>query len=653
MKFGRTFKEHKLNFPSVWTDSSLDYDALKKYLKVELEPSSLNPSLPSQSAILIMSSGNATPMDADSAGSSFSRDASCSSLAGLLDSRLSTMQLRVPEFLRLLGVGVDKLNGMYVEQAEIMRLLYQTISAETADNMEAFRQLFKEIVKLERFILLNFTGICKILKKHDKITGIRLSEVVLSRISTLDFYRSTGLLELKQKLLDRISGGGSAAARTSSTEALMSPIVASVPPNGSHLSNHPSQWFPPAASLASQKIIVSMSGPHGTDIIGALIKNLAAFDIAIEDLMFSRLYHNVTCAALIRLSAPSSRLFRDLATSANQWEAELKFDVYDETDKLPRSLQDAPYFNRHKYTATAVNPTGLSAKFLNEWTQLLLSYKISVESMKRLNEGQLCVLDMRLSVPIEVDFDKFRADLFQLSSQMGTDIALQPDNIYRRNKRLVIMDMDSTLIQQEVIDELAKYAGVVDEVKSITHRAMNGEIDFKESLKCRVGLLSNSPVTILEQVRRNLVFTEGAHALCKALKKLGYKLAVISGGFLPLALYVKNELGLDYAFANQLKVSPDGQTLVGETVGPVVDAERKAELLEVIAQAEGISTEQVIAIGDGANDLFMLAAAGLGIAFNAKPKVQEKARTRINQKSLENVLYLLGHSDDEIKELKA
>jgi phosphoserine phosphatase SerB len=179
---------------------------------------------------------------------------------------------------------------------------------------------------------------------------------------------------------------------------------------------------------------------------------------------------------------------------------------------------------------------------------------------------------------------------------------------------------------------------------------MNGEIDFKESLRQRVGLLHGVSAGVLEQVRQKLVFTEGAKTLCAVLKRLGVKMAVISGGFIPLAKYVKHELGLDYAFANELEIGEDGN-LTGKTIGSIVDAERKAELLGVIAQTENISREHVMAVGDGANDLLMLAAAGLGIAFNAKPKVQLQAEARINQKSLHNVLYLLGYTDTEINQL--
>ena len=290
---------------------------------------------------------------------------------------------------------------------------------------------------------------------------------------------------------------------------------------------------------------------------------------------------------------------------------------------------------------------------LAEWTLLLLRHGISVEKMSRLTEHALKAIDFRLSVPTAIDMTRLKQEVLDLGKRFGTDVALQPHTVFRRHKRLVVFDMDSTLIRQEVIDEIASHAGVVDQVALITERAMNGELDFKASLRARVALLKGTPVSVLDKVRQTIQFNDGAHFLCRTLKRLGYKLAVISGGFIPLAKHVKDELGLDYAFANQLAVSEDGKTLTGETIGPIVDGERKAELLGVIAQAEGLSPNQVVAIGDGANDLWMMDAAGLGIAFNAKPRVQERALARINQPSLANVLYLLGYNDEEVRQLAA
>jgi phosphoserine phosphatase SerB len=372
------------------------------------------------------------------------------------------------------------------------------------------------------------------------------------------------------------------------------------------------------------------------------------------------LQHNVTFAALVTLTPQAfteGGFFTLMGELARRWDATLTCEIKDtypqETLEQAQSLEDAPYPNRHKFAATVLDRRGLQASFLSAWTALLLRARISIERMRRLNDpthGLICI-DYKLSVPNDVDHDALRAQLYALSHAHGTDVALQEEGVFRRHKRLVVFDMDSTLVKQEVIDEIAKKAGVVDQVAKITERAMNGEIDFTTSLRERVALLNGTPVDVLDQVKQLLTFTPGARVLCRALKRIGFKLAVISGGFMPLALHVKRELGLDYAFANQLKVSADGTCLTGETVGPVIDGARKAELLQVIAQAESVSLDQVIAIGDGANDLPMLAVAGLGVAFQAKPIVQERAKTRINQQNLRYVLYLLGYTDDEAKQL--
>jgi phosphoserine phosphatase len=256
-------------------------------------------------------------------------------------------------------------------------------------------------------------------------------------------------------------------------------------------------------------------------------------------------------------------------------------------------------------------------------------------------------------IPVSPACLKHVKALSDFESEWNAEAVLQPDNVYRRHKRLAVFDMDSTLIQQEVIDEIARKLGVESEVSAITERAMNGELDFTESLRARCALLSGVPSTVFEELRPVITLTPGARDLVRALKKLGYKTAVLSGGFTPMTSWQAEQLGLDYAFANHLVVSADGKTLTGEVTGEVVNAEKKREHLLQIAAKEGILQDQVLAVGDGANDLPMLSVAGLGVAFNAKPKVQLEAPARLNSSSLLNVLYLLGFTEQEQEELLA
>lgn len=237
-----------------------------------------------------------------------------------------------------------------------------------------------------------------------------------------------------------------------------------------------------------------------------------------------------------------------------------------------------------------------------------------------------------------------------IEGQTDYDIILQ-QNDKRKNRKLFIFDMDSTLIYQEVIELIASYAQIEDKVAEITTRAMNGELDFNASLKERVWLLKGIDATHLwEELKEKIVITKGAKNLCKALKNLGYTLGVCSGGFIPLAEYIKQELGLDYAFANQLNLD-ENNCLDGTTKGAIVNGERKAELLLEIAKKHQIEPSEAVAVGDGANDLLMMATAGFGIAWNAKPKVRKAAPSALNTDSLQDILYILGYTDDEIEKL--
>jgi phosphoserine phosphatase SerB len=245
--------------------------------------------------------------------------------------------------------------------------------------------------------------------------------------------------------------------------------------------------------------------------------------------------------------------------------------------------------------------------------------------------------------------DNIRAELRRLSQLYRVDLFLQAETESRHYKRLVVFDMDSTLIQQECLDEMAHFIGVVDEVKHITQRAMNGELDFEQSLRTRVRLLKGQGESLFKWMIRRITLTPGAEFLCAVLKRLGVRLAVISGGFRPFVSHIQQKLALDYAFANQFEIV-DG-ALTGEVVGPIVDAQRKADLLESIALEENILLSQVIAVGDGANDVLMLARAGLGIAFNAKPNVQQVVEHRLNQPSLSTILYLMGFTHSQLATL--
>jgi phosphoserine phosphatase len=295
----------------------------------------------------------------------------------------------------------------------------------------------------------------------------------------------------------------------------------------------------------------------------------------------------------------------------------------------------------------------VTAEQLQTVSSITAKYGLNIDRIDRLSgrmpldmpsgKGKGCI---EFSVRGEpADAQQMRAEFLHVAQELNVDIAFQQDSLFRRNRRLAVFDMDSTLIEAEVIDELAKAHGVGDRVSEITERAMRGELDFRASFKERLALLKGLDIKVLDEIGASLRLTEGAQTLFAELKRLGYKTAILSGGFTYFARQLQAKLGIDYIFANELEVV-DGKC-TGVAVEPIVDAQRKADLLRELASKEGLSLEQTIAVGDGANDLPMLAIAGLGVAFRAKPLVKQSAKQAISTLGLDGVLYLLGFRDRE------
>lgn len=298
----------------------------------------------------------------------------------------------------------------------------------------------------------------------------------------------------------------------------------------------------------------------------------------------------------------------------------------------------------------------LTAQQIAGATKILANQGLNIDAIRRLT-GRVPLDERKAKVRACIEFsvrgtprdiDELQSELMRLSTTLDMDFSFQKDTMYRRMRRLICFDMDSTLIKTEVIDELAKRAGVGEQVQEITARAMRGEIDFRESFKERVALLKGLDESVMKDIAEHLPITEGVERLMYVLKRYGYKIAILSGGFTYFGNYLKERFGIDYVYANNLEIV-DGK-LTGRYVGDIVDGKRKAELLQLLAQVENVDIAQTIAVGDGANDLPMLSAAGLGIAFHAKPKVKANAKQSINTIGLDGVLYFLGFKDSYLDE---
>jgi phosphoserine phosphatase len=399
-----------------------------------------------------------------------------------------------------------------------------------------------------------------------------------------------------------------------------------------------------ADSASLDRVLVTVTGPDRTGVTSTLTGILAEQGASLFDIEQVVVHGQLTLCLLVGI--PGNRdVLKELLFAAKQLGMDLDFKpvVVAEKTPAPEALADG------RYVITAIAPV-LGPQHLHAIASTLASEGANIEKIGRLSDETLASVEIQARLPPGRDADLLKKTLLRVATSAGFDVSLQRESLYRRSKRLVVMDMDSTLIRIEVIDELARAAGVGSEVSKITERAMQGEMDYDESLRQRVGLLKGLPVAVLDQIAADLPLTDGAETLVRVLKRLGYRIAIISGGFSRAAEALKRRLDLDYAYSNNLEVA-NGK-LTGRVVGPIVNAQRKAELLETIAQAEGVLLDQVIAVGDGANDALMLDRAGLGIAFHAKPKLREAADTSLTSSGLDAILYLLGISARELQEVQ-
>ena len=399
-------------------------------------------------------------------------------------------------------------------------------------------------------------------------------------------------------------------------------------------------------------ILININGADRPGVTAALTEILAKNNAVILDIGQADIHNHLSLGILFQSTEGNSGdILKELLFKSYELDVNIRFNPITEQEYSKWVGMQG----KNRYIITILSRK-LTAKQIAGVSRIVAEQDMNIDDIKRLT-GRIPLDENARTPKASVEFsvrgtpknkECMKAEFMKLSTELEMDISFQEDSMYRRMRRLICFDMDSTLIETEVIDELAIRAGVGDQVKAITEAAMRGEIDFCESFRQRCALLKGLDVSVMQEIAENLPITEGVDRLMRILKKLGFKIAILSGGFTYFGNFLKQKYNIDYVYANELEI--ENGKLTGNHVGDIVDGKRKAELLRLIAQVENVDIRQTVAVGDGANDLPMISIAGLGIAFHAKPKVKATAKQSISTIGLDGILYFLGYKDSYLDE---
>ena len=399
-------------------------------------------------------------------------------------------------------------------------------------------------------------------------------------------------------------------------------------------------------------ILININGADRPGVTAALTEILAKNNAVILDIGQADIHNHLSLGILFQSTEGNSGdILKELLFKSYELDVNIRFNPITEQEYSKWVGMQG----KNRYIITILCRK-LTAKQIAGVSRIVAEQDMNIDDIKRLT-GRIPLDENARTPKASVEFsvrgtpknkECMKAEFMKLSTELEMDISFQEDSMYRRMRRLICFDMDSTLIETEVIDELAIRAGVGDQVKAITEAAMRGEIDFCESFRQRCALLKGLDVSVMQEIAENLPITEGVDRLMRILKKVGFKIAILSGGFTYFGNFLKQKYNIDYVYANELEI--ENGKLTGNHVGDIVDGKRKAELLRLIAQVENVDIRQTVAVGDGANDLPMISIAGLGIAFHAKPKVKATAKQSISTIGLDGILYFLGYKDSYLDE---